>query len=133
MEELLEIAKKAFPPVDGSLELVGINDKIEILWDNWGIPHIFAKSIEDAYFAQGYVHAHHRLWQMEIFRRLTTGELSELIGEATLDSDKHYKIIGLQFRRKIVRKKRFQSIIFIRKLCERCKCWYRRSKNQSPY
>lgn len=95
MEELLEIAKKAFPPVDGSLELMGIIDKIEILWDNWGIPHIFAKSIEDAYFAQGYVHAHHRLWQMEIFRRLTTGELSELIGEATLDSDKHYKIIGL--------------------------------------
>ena len=70
-------------------------DEVEILWDKWGIPHIFAKSIEDAYFTQGYVHARHRLWQMEQFRRLTSGRLSEISGEVTLDMDKHYKSIGL--------------------------------------
>ena len=95
MEEFLQIAKKAFPPVEGSEVLDGIKEEVEVLWDKWGIPHVYAKSIEDAYFTQGYIHAQHRLWQMETFRRLTTGELAEITGNATLDMDKHYKIIGL--------------------------------------
>lgn len=95
MEEILEIAKNAFPPVEGSETIEGIQGEVEILWDKWGIPHIYANTVEDACFTQGYIHARHRLWQMELFRRLTTGELSEIVGEATLDSDKHYKIIGL--------------------------------------
>ena len=92
MEEILQIAKNAFPPTEGSEFLEGIKEEVEILWDKWGIPHIYAKSLEDAYCAQGYIHARHRLWQMELFRRLTTGEISELTGSATLDMDKHYKI-----------------------------------------
>lgn len=95
MENFLEIARKSFPEVEGSEILDGIKKEVEILWDKWGIPHIFAKSAEDAYFSQGYVHARHRLWQMELFRRLVSGELSKIIGGDTLDSDKHYKIIGL--------------------------------------
>ncbi|MFX0187043.1 MAG: penicillin acylase family protein [Candidatus Hodarchaeota archaeon] len=95
MEEILQIAKNAFPPTEGSESLEGIKEEVEILWDKWGIPHIYAKSLEDAYCAQGYIHARHRLWQMELFRRLTTGEISELTGNVTLDMDKHYKIIGL--------------------------------------
>ena len=47
------------------------------------------------YFAQGYIHASHRLWQLEFFKRVASGELSEIVGEATLDRDKHYRIIGL--------------------------------------
>lgn len=95
MENFLEIARKSFPEVEGFEVLEGIKKKVEILWDKWGIPHIFAKCAEDAYFSQGYVHARHRLFQMELFRRVITGELSEIIGEDALDSDKHYKIIGL--------------------------------------
>jgi len=95
MEELLNTAKNAFPSVSGTEKLNGIKEEVEILWDKWGIPHIYANSIYDAYFAQGYIHARHRLFQMEQFRRLTTGELSEMTGEGSLDSDKHYKIIGL--------------------------------------
>ena len=95
MEELLNTAKNAFPSVSGTEKLNGIKEEVEILWDKWGIPHIYANSIYDAYFAQGYIHAQHRLFQMEQFRRLTTGELSEMTGEGSLDSDKHYKIIGL--------------------------------------
>ncbi|MFX1315347.1 MAG: penicillin acylase family protein [Promethearchaeota archaeon] len=95
MEEFLNIAKKAFPSITGSEKLEGIENEVEILWDKWGIPHIFAKSIKDAYFTQGYIHSRHRLWQMEQFRRLTSGRLSEISGEVTLDMDKHYKIIGL--------------------------------------
>ncbi len=95
MEDLLNIAKNAFPPVSGTEKVMGIQEEVEILWDKWGLPHIYAKSIYDAYFAQGYIHACHRLWQLEFFRRVTSGELSDLIGEATLDRDKHYRIIGL--------------------------------------
>ena len=95
MEEFLEIAKKSFPPGEKTESLEGLQKEVEILWDKWGIPHIYANSAEDAFFAQGYVHSLHRLWQMELYRRLITGELSEIVGEAALDSDKHYKIIGL--------------------------------------
>jgi len=95
MEELLNIAKNAFPPVSGSEKVKGIQEEVEILWDNWGIPHVYAKSLNDAYFTQGYLHSRHRLWQMETFRRLISGELSELTGEATLLSDKYYRTLGL--------------------------------------
>lgn len=95
MEDLLNIAKNAFPSVSGSERVKGIQEEIEILWDKWGIPHVYAKSSNDAYFAQGYIHASHRLWQLEFFRRVTSGELSEIVGGATLDRDKHYRTIGL--------------------------------------
>ncbi len=95
MEELLNIAKKAFPPVSGSEKVKGIKDEVEILWDKWGIPHIYANSVDDAYFAQGYIHASHRLWQLEFFKRVTSGSISEIVGETTIDMDKHYRIIGL--------------------------------------
>ncbi|MFX1323633.1 MAG: penicillin acylase family protein [Promethearchaeota archaeon] len=95
MEDLINIAKNAFPPLSGSEKVEGIKENVEILWDKWGIPHIYAESTNDVYYALGYVHASHRLWQMEFFRRVATGKLSELVGKATLDRDKHYKIIGL--------------------------------------
>ena len=95
MEELLNIAKNAFPAVSGSEKVKGIQEEVEILWDKWGIPHIYANSLNDVYYTQGFIHASHRLWQMEFFRRVTSGELSEIVGEATLDRDKHYRIIGL--------------------------------------
>ncbi len=95
MEDLLKIAKNAFPPIEGTEEISALKEKVEILWDKYGIPHIFAQSAEDAYFAQGYVHSQHRLWQMETFRRLISGELAEIVGTGSLKSDKHYRIIGL--------------------------------------
>ncbi len=95
MEELLNIAKNAFPAVSGSEKVKGIQEEVEILWDKWGIPHIYANSLNDVYYTQGFIHASHRLWQMEFFRRVASGELSEIVGEATLDRDKHYRIIGL--------------------------------------
>ncbi|MFX0081580.1 MAG: penicillin acylase family protein [Candidatus Hodarchaeota archaeon] len=95
MEELLNIVKKSYPSISGSEKLKGIQDEVEILWDKWGIPHIYANSVDDAYFTQGYIHASHRLWQLEFFRRITSGTLSEIVGEATVDRDKHYRIIGL--------------------------------------
>jgi len=95
MEEILNIVKKSYPPVSGSEKVRGIRDEVEILWDKWGIPHIYANSVEDVYFTQGYIHASHRLWQLEFFKRVTSGRLSEIVGEQTIDRDKHYRMIGL--------------------------------------
>jgi len=95
MEEMLEVAKKAFPSMHGDEYIQGLNENVEILWDKWGIPHLFAKNIDDLFFSQGYIHASHRLWQMETFRRLISGRLSEITGEGSLKSDKHYRELGL--------------------------------------
>ncbi len=95
MEEMLEIAKKSFPLMQGKESVQGLKASVEILWDKWGIPHIFANDIYDLYFTQGYIHAGHRLWQMETFRRLISGTLSEITGKGSLKSDKHYREIGL--------------------------------------
>ncbi|MFX1567158.1 MAG: penicillin acylase family protein [Promethearchaeota archaeon] len=95
MEGLLNTAKKAFPAISGSEKIKGIQEEVEVLWDNWGIPHVYGTSLNDLYFTQGYLHASHRLWQMETFRRLISGELSELTGKSTIISDKYYRTIGL--------------------------------------
>ena len=59
------------------------------------MPHIFAKSKEDAYFALGFVHAQDRLWQMEFQRRVGAGRLAEVVGEAALGGDKFLRTLGV--------------------------------------
>jgi penicillin amidase len=68
---------------------------VEVLWDSVGIPHVFAATARDALFAQGYLHATHRLWQMEMFRRVAQGRLSELFGESTLETDRFLRTVGM--------------------------------------
>ncbi|MEZ4608232.1 MAG: penicillin acylase family protein [Deinococcales bacterium] len=58
-------------------------------------PHIYAKNREDAFFALGFVHAQDRLWQMEFQRRVAAGRLSEVLGEATLNTDKFLRTLGI--------------------------------------
>jgi len=79
----------------GTAAVPGLRAEVEVLWDSLGIPHIFAGTIEDAYRAQGMVHARDRLWQMEFFRRVAAGRLSEVLGEATLDSDRFLRTLGM--------------------------------------
>jgi penicillin G amidase len=80
----------------GTLALEGLDAPVEILYDSMGVPHIFAASVEDLFLAQGYVHATHRLWQMEMFRRVLQGRLSEIFGERTLDTDRFLRTIGME-------------------------------------
>jgi penicillin amidase len=67
---------------------------VEIIRDRWGIPHIYAGNTQDLFFAQGFVHAQDRLWQMEINRRLGLGRLGELFGELALDTDRAVRTFG---------------------------------------
>lgn len=68
---------------------------MEIVRDSLGVPHVWAGSLADAVFAQGYLHATDRLWQLEMFRRVAQGRLSELFGEETLDADRFLRTLGL--------------------------------------
>ena len=68
---------------------------MEVLRDSLGVPHVWAGSLADAVFAQGYLHATDRLWQLEMFRRVAQGRLSELFGEETLDADRFLRTLGL--------------------------------------
>ena len=88
--------RRAFPQVSGALTVPGLGGPVEVIRDRWGIPHVYARSDRDVYFAQGFVHAQDRLWQMELNRRTASGRLSEISGEATLGTDRFLRTIGLR-------------------------------------
>lgn len=68
------------PQHEGELVAVGLNDRVEVLRDSWGVPHIYASTLRDLYFAQGFTQAQDRWWQMEFFRHTGGGEIQELTG-----------------------------------------------------
>ena len=71
---------RPLPKVKGELSLRGLHEPVEIITDRYGVPHIYAQNEDDLFFAQGYVHAYERLWQMELNRRISSGRLSEIFG-----------------------------------------------------
>src|SRR5947209_2022535 len=77
-----------------SLNVAGLKEKVTIRRDGRGIPYIEANNDEDLYFAQGYVMASERLWQMDLMRRLSRGETAEIFGKATLEEDKRWRKFG---------------------------------------
>ncbi|MGB3714609.1 MAG: penicillin acylase family protein, partial [Candidatus Promineifilaceae bacterium] len=68
-------SRQAFPKTTGTIEVAGLTQPVEILRDEYGVPHIYAQTAEDLFFAEGYVHAQERFWQMEFQRRLGSGRL----------------------------------------------------------
>ena len=68
---------------------------VEIIRDSNAVPHIISETVDDAYFALGFVHAQDRLWQMEFMRRLGAGRLAEVLGESALDTDRYIRTLGL--------------------------------------
>jgi penicillin amidase len=87
---------RSFPTISGRLTVPGLSAPVEIVRDGWGIPHLYAQTARDLFFAQGYVHAQDRLWQMDFTRRVPSGRLSELFGEVTLRSDRFLRTIGMR-------------------------------------
>jgi penicillin G amidase len=90
------VARSALPQLDGRLQVNGLSAPVTVTRDNHGVPTIEAKSLEDLFFAQGYVTAQDRLWQMDVMRRFGAGELSEILGEDTLKLDREQRILGLR-------------------------------------
>lgn len=90
------VIRRAFPQITGTLAIPDLRAPVDILRDRWGVPHIYAQNAHDLFFAQGYVHAQDRLWQMDFNRRVASGRLSEIFKEATLPSDRFMRTIGLR-------------------------------------
>ena len=85
---------RPLPQLDGSLVVPGLQSNVTVARDNWGVPHIGAASVEDLAEAQGYVTAQDRLWQMDLLRRASRGQLSEVLGPATLKIDKDFRLLN---------------------------------------
>src|SRR5438552_7267818 len=86
------------PQQSSSIQITGLRDRVTVRRDERGIPYIEAKNDEDLYFAQGYITASDRLWQMDLFRRTERGELAEVLGagpnNVALEQDKQHRLIG---------------------------------------
>jgi penicillin G amidase len=89
-----KVSSQPAPAATGSLQLTGLRAPVTVRRDERGIPYIEAASDEDLYFAQGYVTASDRLWQMDLQRRTARGELSEIFGQAALAQDKLHRTFG---------------------------------------
>ena len=98
---LCSATRAALPQLDGTISVGGLSVPVHVLRDSHGVPHITAASMSDLFFAQGYVTAQDRLWQMDMARRVAAGELSEILpprlfGENVLKLDKRQRILGIR-------------------------------------
>ncbi len=84
------------PKKSGIITLKGIKDTVLVKFDEYGIPWIKAKNIHDLFFVQGYIHAQYRLFQMDLWRRICEGKLSEIFGEKTFKVDSLFVSIGIK-------------------------------------
>lgn len=91
---LASILGRAMPETSGTIRLPGLSGPVDVLRDEQGFVHIYADTPEDLFAAQGWVHASERMWQMELWRRIGAGRLSELFGETTLDTDRFIRTLG---------------------------------------
>ncbi len=89
------LLRKGWPKTSGRIGGQALESDAQIVRDQWGIPHITAGSLHDLLYAQGFVHAQDRLWQMETLRRLCDGRLSEVAGEAAVELDWFSRMAGL--------------------------------------
>jgi penicillin amidase len=92
---LTTLSRQRLPQVNGEITLAGLRAPVRVLRDRWGIPHIYAQNDHDLFFAQGFVQAQDRLWQMELYRRVAAGRLSEIVGEQGLPTDRLTRTLGL--------------------------------------
>jgi len=88
-----ELAHQSLATIDGSLKVPGLKQRVEIIRDQQGIPHIFAQNEDDLFFAQGYVMAQDRLWQLELWRRWREGRLAEIFGPKAFDNDARARLM----------------------------------------
>ncbi len=86
---------RPLPVLDGTVNVAGLRANVTVDRDGHGAPWIQAGSLDDLMFAQGYVMAQDRLWQMDLLRRIASGHISELVGPMALDIDREERTLGL--------------------------------------
>ncbi len=93
---LTRMARESLSQLEGEIELTGLQAEVEVLRDRWGVPHIYAQNVDDLFFAQGFVAAQDRLWQMDMWHRYASGRAAELEGPDRFHTDRLYRL--LRFR-----------------------------------
>ena len=95
------LVRSALPQLDGTVSLPGLSARVTVTRDGHGVPTLEATTLEDLFYAQGYVTAQDRLWQMDVMRRFAAGEMAEILGPALVEHDREQRVLGL---REIARK-----------------------------
>ncbi|MEO6019249.1 MAG: penicillin acylase family protein [Knoellia sp.] len=90
----VSLVRRSFPQTEGEIVIPGLSSKVSVLRDDRGIPQIYGDSVTDIAKAQGYVHAQDRFFEMDLRRHITAGRLSELVGDAGLETDKVIRTMG---------------------------------------
>jgi penicillin G amidase len=93
---LRSATKAALPQLDGDVRVAGLSAPVTVRRDAHGVPHIEAATQDDLFFAQGYVLAQDRLWQMDMYRRNADGELAELLGPSLVRHDRAQRVLGFR-------------------------------------
>lgn len=88
------LSRQSFPQTNGGLQMAGLNGKVEIIRDKFGVPNIYADTPHDLFMAQGFVHAQDRYFQLEFAKRVGAGRISELFGKSALNQDKFIRTLG---------------------------------------
>ena len=91
--DLKSIARQSLAKIDGESVVAGTREPVEIVRDKWGVAHIYAKNEEDLFFAQGYVSAQDRLWQLYMWRMEHEGRLAEILGSAVFERDRETRLL----------------------------------------
>ncbi|MEH2167671.1 MAG: penicillin acylase family protein [Nostoc sp.] len=86
--------RQSFPQESGTIQLPELKAEVTVQRDKWGVPHIYAANSHDLFMAQGYIHAQDRFWQMDFWRHIGSGRLSEMFGSSQVDTDKYLRIMG---------------------------------------
>ena len=88
------VAPQSFPQIEGEIKLDGLDGPVDVYRDQMGIPHIYAATVHDMFFAQGYIHAQDRFWQMDAWRHIGSGTLSEMFGASQVETDAFLRTLG---------------------------------------
>jgi len=89
---LRDLARQSLSKIDGELRVLGLKQSVDVIRDQWGVPHIYAQNVDDLFFAQGFVMAQDRLWQMEMWKRTRQGRLAEILGPAAVQADRNTRM-----------------------------------------
>jgi penicillin amidase len=92
-ESFESLARASLSRIDGRQLITGLRDSVQIIRDRWGVPHIYARNVDDLFFAQGFVQAQDRLWQMDMYRRTWSGELADMLGPAYVEHDRLARLL----------------------------------------
>ena len=90
----VSLVRRSFPQTEGEIKVPGLSGKVDVLRDERGVPQIYGDSLTDIARAQGFVHAQDRFFEMDLRRHVTSGRLSELVGDAGLETDKVVRTMG---------------------------------------